>query len=142
MTPCRSMNMAEKRYRCRSISVIHYQYRLHYVFGLPFYRRACPLLPPKQRTSGNAQAEGNKWQNLPVKNSSKLNMMYPSLSLSYPLNTSVNFLSEIQLCTNKSKLILPLPLLLSYVLNKKLTKDGVRWYPNSVRALENSSREI
>lgn len=142
MSPCRSMNMAEKPHRCRSISVILYQYRLHYVFELPFYRRPCPLLPPKQLTCGSAQAEENKRQNLPVKNSSKLNMMYPSLSLSYPLNMSVNFLSEIQLWTNKSKLILPPPLLLSYVLNKKLTKDGVRWYPNSVRALENSSREM
>lgn len=49
--------------------------------------------------------------NSPVKNSSKLNVMYPSRSSSYLLKTSVIRFKIIQLCTNKSKLILPSPLL-------------------------------
>ena len=48
---------------------------------------------------------------LPVRNSSKLKVIYPSLSSSYRLNTSVILFSMIQLCTNKSKLIRSLPLL-------------------------------
>src|SRR5699024_9689091 len=76
-----------------------------------------------------------------LKKSSKLSVIYPSLSSSYFLNTSVILLSEIQACTNRSKLMTPSPLL-SYVLNSSSTKPGVRRYRNATSALVNSSREM
>ncbi len=77
----------------------------------------------------------------PVKNSSKLNVIYPSRSSSYFLKTSVILFKIIQLCTNKSKLILPCPLL-SYVVYISSTNEGESRYPNAISAFVYSEKEM
>lgn len=77
---------------------------------------------------------------IPVRNCSKLRVIKPSRSWSYRLKTSVIRLSTMQLCTNKSKLMRPCPVL-SYVVYIMLTKVGERRYPNATKALLYSSME-
>jgi len=86
-----------------------------------------------------------------AKNSSKLRVMYPSLSVSYRLKTSVIRFRVIHACTKTSKLIpescsplgdgLP-RLLLSNVVNKTPTKGWLSLYPNAIIAFPNSCRLI
>jgi len=64
----------------------------------------------------------------------KDNVIYPSLSSSYFLNTSVILFKLIQLCTNRSKLIAP-SFLLSNVRNSVSTNGGLSRYPNATNAL-------
>lgn len=67
-------------------------------------------------------------------NTYKDNVIYPSLSSSYFLKTSVILFKLIQLCTNRSKLIAP-SFLLSKVLNRVSMNGGLSLYPNATNAL-------
>lgn len=68
----------------------------------------------------------------------KDSVIYPSLSSSYFLNTSVMRFKLIQLCTKRSKLIAS-SLRLSYDLNMVFTNFGVSRYPKATSAFEYSS---
>ncbi|KAI7165111.1 hypothetical protein KC349_g229 [Hortaea werneckii] len=79
----------------------------------------------------------------------KLNVIYPSRSTSYFLNTSVIRLSEMHACTNRSKLSTrsltpssprPRDLVRANVLNSNCTNCGLRRYPKATRASSNSRR--
>lgn len=67
--------------------------------------------------------------------------MYPSLSSSYFLKTSVIRFKLMQLWTKRSKLIAP-SRLLSKVLNRVSTNGGLSLYPNATSALVYSSKLI
>jgi hypothetical protein len=71
----------------------------------------------------------------------KLNVIYPSLSSSYFLNTSVILFRLIHAWTKRSKLRAFRPLL-SYVWYSKVTKPWDRRYPKATRASLNSAKEI
>jgi len=73
-----------------------------------------------------------------VRKSSKDKVIKPSLSSSYFLKTSVILFKLMQLCTKRSKLIAPSPLL-SYVLKRISTNWGVNLYPKATSALVYSS---
>jgi hypothetical protein len=68
-------------------------------------------------------------------------VIYPSLSSSYFLNTSVILFKLIQLCTKRSKLIAPFRPL-SYVLNNVSTKPGLSRYPKATKAFVYSVKLI
>lgn len=81
----------------------------------------------------------------------KLNVIYPSRSLSNLLKTSVILFKEIQACTKRSKdktfsrtFSSPRPLEwdFAYVENKRLTNCGERRYPKATRESSNSRREM
>jgi hypothetical protein len=71
----------------------------------------------------------------------KLNVIYPSLSSSYFLNTSVILFRLIHAWTKRSKLSAFRPLR-SYVWYSNVTKPCDRRYPNATRASLNSAKEM